>query len=137
MGKSSIWSLLLVVTIMVRQSSCFNTLPGETVKINAIHWIRQKPGRALEWIGWMSTGNNAASYASSFQSRFSMTEDVPSSTQFLQIQTLTAADSAVYFCAREDTVSEDSGAAAQKPPQRISSVISIISVFSYHHTKSY
>uniref|UniRef100_A0A3Q3G9C0 Ig-like domain-containing protein n=1 Tax=Labrus bergylta TaxID=56723 RepID=A0A3Q3G9C0_9LABR len=122
--------------------------PGETVKMsciisgysmtsNAIHWIRQKPGRALEWIGWMSTGNNAASYASSFQSRFSMTEDVPSSTQFLQIQTLTAADSAVYFCAREDTVSEDSGAAAQKPPQRISSVISIISVFSYHHTKSY
>uniref|UniRef100_A0A3Q3FI31 Ig-like domain-containing protein n=1 Tax=Labrus bergylta TaxID=56723 RepID=A0A3Q3FI31_9LABR len=115
--------------------------PGETVKMSCIisgfdmtsdyiHWIRQKPGRALEWIGWMDAGRNSASYASSFQSRFSMTEDVPSSTQFLQIQTLTAADSAVYFCAREDT-------AAQKPPERISSVISIISVFSYHHTKSY
>uniref|UniRef100_A0A3Q3G4G5 Ig-like domain-containing protein n=1 Tax=Labrus bergylta TaxID=56723 RepID=A0A3Q3G4G5_9LABR len=155
MGKSSIWSLLLVVTIhgvwseiRLEQSPSEVKRPGETVKMsciisgysmtsNNIHWIRQKPGRALEWIGWMSTGNNAASYASSFQSRFSMTEDVPSSTQFLQIQTLTAADSAVYFCARDDTVSEDSGAAAQKPPQRISSVISIISVFSYHHTKSY
>uniref|UniRef100_A0A3Q3E607 Ig-like domain-containing protein n=1 Tax=Labrus bergylta TaxID=56723 RepID=A0A3Q3E607_9LABR len=86
--------------------------PGETVKMSCIisgfdmtsdyiHWIRQKPGRALEWIGWMDAGSNSASYASSFQSRFSMTEDVPSSTQFLQIQTLTAADSAVYFCARE------------------------------------
>ncbi|XP_060921241.1 Ig heavy chain Mem5-like [Labrus mixtus] len=115
MGKSSIWSLLLVVTIhgvwseiRLEQSPSEVKRPGETVKMSCIisgfdmtsyniHWIRQKPGRALEWIGWMNTGNNDASYASSFQSRFSMTEDVPSSTQFLQIQTLTAADSAVYF----------------------------------------
>ncbi|XP_065820811.1 Ig heavy chain Mem5-like [Labrus bergylta] len=124
MGKSSIWSLLLVVTIhgvwseiRLEQSPSEVKRPGETVKMSCIisgfdmtsfyiHWIRQKPGRALEWIGWMSTGSNSASYASSFQSRFSMTEDVPSSTQFLQIQTLTAADSAVYFCARDDTVSD-------------------------------
>uniref|UniRef100_A0A3Q3FHG6 Ig-like domain-containing protein n=1 Tax=Labrus bergylta TaxID=56723 RepID=A0A3Q3FHG6_9LABR len=140
---TGVWS-----EIRLEQSPSEVKRPGETVKMSCIisgfdmtsfyiHWIRQKPGRALEWIGWMSTGSNSASYASSFQSRFSMTEDVPSSTQFLQIQTLTAADSAVYFCARDDTVSEDSGAAAQKPPERISSVISIISVFSYHHTKSY
>uniref|UniRef100_A0A3Q3MNQ6 Ig-like domain-containing protein n=1 Tax=Labrus bergylta TaxID=56723 RepID=A0A3Q3MNQ6_9LABR len=101
--------------IRLEQSPSEVKRPGETVKMsciisgysmtsNNIHWIRQKPGRALEWIGRMDTGNNAARYASSFQSRFSMTEDVPSSTQFLQIQTLTAADSAVYFCAREDTM---------------------------------
>uniref|UniRef100_A0A3Q3FNT6 Ig-like domain-containing protein n=1 Tax=Labrus bergylta TaxID=56723 RepID=A0A3Q3FNT6_9LABR len=94
--------------IRLEQSPSEVKRPGETVKMSCIisgfdmtsdyiHWIRQKPGRALD-------------YASSFQSRFSMTEDVPSSTQFLQIQTLTAADSAVYFCAREDT-------AAQKPPE--------------------
>uniref|UniRef100_A0A3Q3F4Q1 Ig-like domain-containing protein n=1 Tax=Labrus bergylta TaxID=56723 RepID=A0A3Q3F4Q1_9LABR len=114
----SIWSLLLVVTIhgvwseiRLEQSPSEVKRPGETVKMSCIisgfdmtsdyiHWIRQKPGRALD-------------YASSFQSRFSMTEDVPSSTQFLQIQTLTAADSAVYFCARETQW-------AQKPPERIS-----------------
>ncbi|XP_035990841.1 uncharacterized protein LOC118562516 [Fundulus heteroclitus] len=66
--------------------------PGERVKMSCvisgysmtsynIHWIRQRPGRALEWIGWMNTGNNDASYGSSFQGRFMMTENVPSSTQ--------------------------------------------------------
>lgn len=85
---------------------------GDTVKMSCvisgfsmtqhyIHWIRQRPGRALEWIGRMDTGKNSAIYASSFQSRFTMTEDVPRSTQYLQIQSLTAGDSAVYFCARQ------------------------------------
>uniref|UniRef100_A0A3Q3ETW1 Ig-like domain-containing protein n=1 Tax=Labrus bergylta TaxID=56723 RepID=A0A3Q3ETW1_9LABR len=154
MGKSSIWSLLLVVTIhgvwseiRLEQSPSEVKRPGETVKMSCIisgysmtssYPLDPTETRESSGVDWVDdTGSNSASYASSFQSRFSMTEDVPSSTQFLQIQTLTAADSAVYFCARDDTVSEDSGAAAQKPPQRISSVISIISVFSYHHTKSY
>uniref|UniRef100_A0A3B3CHP2 Ig-like domain-containing protein n=1 Tax=Oryzias melastigma TaxID=30732 RepID=A0A3B3CHP2_ORYME len=86
--------------------------PGETVKMSCvisgfdmtdhyIHWIRQKPGRALD----------------SFQDRFLMTEVVSSSSQYLEISSLTAEDSAVYFCARRSTVTEDSEAAAQKPPQ--------------------
>uniref|UniRef100_A0A3Q1JMA4 Ig-like domain-containing protein n=1 Tax=Anabas testudineus TaxID=64144 RepID=A0A3Q1JMA4_ANATE len=88
--------------------------PGETVKMSCvisgfdmtsyyIHWIRQRSGKALEWIGRMNTGTNSASYASSFQSRVIMTENVPSSTQYLEVKSLTAEDSAVYFCAR-DTV---------------------------------
>uniref|UniRef100_A0A3Q1CRU6 Ig-like domain-containing protein n=1 Tax=Amphiprion ocellaris TaxID=80972 RepID=A0A3Q1CRU6_AMPOC len=86
--------------------------PGETVKMSCIisgfdmtsyyiHWIRQRPGQALEWIGRMDTGKNSASYASAFQNRFPMTEDVSSSTQYLQIKSLTAEDSAVYYCARQ------------------------------------
>uniref|UniRef100_A0A3P9IQK4 Ig-like domain-containing protein n=1 Tax=Oryzias latipes TaxID=8090 RepID=A0A3P9IQK4_ORYLA len=102
--------------------------PGETVKMSCvcsgfsmtsynIHWIRQKPGRALEWIGRMNAGSNSPTYSSSFQGRFLMTEVVSSSSQYLEISSLTAEDSAVYFCARGSTVTEDSEAAAQKPPQ--------------------
>ncbi|TWW69757.1 Ig heavy chain V region 23 [Takifugu flavidus] len=64
-----------------------------------IHWIRQRPGKALEWIGRMNAGSNSASYGSSFKSGYVMTEDVSSSTQYLQISSLTAEDSAVFFCA--------------------------------------
>lgn len=105
--------------------------PGEKVKMSCItsgytmtehyiHWIRQRPGNALEWIGRMDTGSNSATFSSSFQSRFIMTEDVPKSTQYLEVTSLTAEDSAVYFCAR-DTVTEDSGAAEQKHPQTTNS----------------
>uniref|UniRef100_A0A8C9Z628 Ig-like domain-containing protein n=1 Tax=Sander lucioperca TaxID=283035 RepID=A0A8C9Z628_SANLU len=135
---TGVWS-----EIKLDQSPSQVKRPGETVKMsciisgysmtsNYIHWIRQRPGEALEWIGRISPYRSTPSYASSFQSRFSFTQDVPSSTQYLEVQSLTAADSAVYFCAREDTVTEDSGAAAQKP-QQICLVIIITSGFSNQH----
>lgn len=99
--------------------------PGETLHIpcvtsgykmtdNSMNWIRQKSGKGLEWIGFINTYTAVATYASSFQSRFSFTQDVSSSTQFLQITGLTTEDSAVYFCARRATVTDDSAAAMQK-----------------------
>uniref|UniRef100_A0A3B3BWR6 Ig-like domain-containing protein n=1 Tax=Oryzias melastigma TaxID=30732 RepID=A0A3B3BWR6_ORYME len=128
------WSLVFLLFLQVwsqiklDQSPNVVKRPGETVKMScvisgysmtsySIHWIRQKPGRALEWIGWMYTGRNSPTYSSSFQDRFLMTEVVSSSSQYLEISSLTAEDSAVYFCARRSTVTEDSEAAAQKPPQ--------------------
>ncbi|KAI9523267.1 hypothetical protein NQZ68_028291 [Dissostichus eleginoides] len=120
-ADTGVWS-----EIKLEQSSSQVQTPGGTVKMSCItsgytltsyniHWIRQRPGHALEWVGMMNTGSNSAIYGSSFQSRFTMTEDVPSSTQYLEVSSLTAGDSAVYFCARH-TVTKDSGAAAVKPP---------------------
>uniref|UniRef100_A0A3Q2CRC8 Ig-like domain-containing protein n=1 Tax=Cyprinodon variegatus TaxID=28743 RepID=A0A3Q2CRC8_CYPVA len=104
---TGVWS-----EIKLDQSASVVKRPGETVKMSCVlsgysltshdmHWIRQRPGKALEWMGYMSTGNNDPSYASSFQSRLTMTEDGSSSNQYLEISSLTAEDSAVYFCARQ------------------------------------
>ncbi|KAF3846548.1 hypothetical protein F7725_003626 [Dissostichus mawsoni] len=41
----------------------------------------------------MNAGSNSPTYGSSFQSRFTMTEDVPSSTQYLEVSSLAAGDS--------------------------------------------
>uniref|UniRef100_A0A3B3DH82 Ig-like domain-containing protein n=1 Tax=Oryzias melastigma TaxID=30732 RepID=A0A3B3DH82_ORYME len=115
------WSLVFLLflqgvwsQIKLDQSPNVVKRPGETVKMSCvisgysmtssfIHWIKQKPGRALEWIGRRDTGNKSPIYASSFQDRFLMTEVVSSSSQYLEISSLTAEDSAVYFCARSST----------------------------------
>ncbi|KAI5628918.1 Ig heavy chain V region 914 [Silurus asotus] len=112
--------------IRLDQSPAVVNKPGETVKISCkisgysmtsynIHWIRQKPGKALEWLGYMSTGNNRGTYAESVKNQLTFTEDVSASTQYLEAKSLRTEDTAVYYCAREATVTETEEAAVQKP----------------------
>ncbi|KAI4905589.1 hypothetical protein NFI96_008848, partial [Prochilodus magdalenae] len=81
---------IISAEIRLDQSPAEVKKPGEAVKIsctisgysmtsNNMGWIRQKPGNALEWIGWMSTGSNSATYADSMRDHFVMTEDVSTS----------------------------------------------------------
>ena len=83
--------------------------PGGTVKISCkisgfdmrgywMNWIRQKPAGNLEWIGAMNSGS--VYYAESLKGQFTLTDDVPTSMQYLEAKSLKAEDTAVYYCAR-------------------------------------
>uniref|UniRef100_A0A8C4RD16 Immunoglobulin heavy variable 4-1 n=1 Tax=Erpetoichthys calabaricus TaxID=27687 RepID=A0A8C4RD16_ERPCA len=64
----------------------------------ATHWIRQLPGNALQWLSYINC-HGSTGYASSVQGRFTTTKS--SSSVSLEMRSMTAADSAVYYCARQ------------------------------------
>ncbi len=65
-----------------------------------LHWIRQKEGKGLEWIGRIDSGTGTI-FAQSLQGQFSITKDVSKNLVSLDIRSLKQKDSAVYYCARE------------------------------------
>nr|4XVS_H Chain H, VRC07_1995 45-VRC01.H01+07.O-863513/45-VRC01.L01+07.O-110653 Heavy chain [Homo sapiens]4XVT_H Chain H, donor 45 45-VRC01.H01+07.O-863513/45-VRC01.L01+07.O-110653 (VRC07_1995) Heavy chain [Homo sapiens] len=65
-----------------------------------INWVRQAPGRGLEWMGWMKPRGGAVNYPQKFQGRVTMTRDMSTDTAFLDMSNLRSDDTAVYFCAR-------------------------------------
>uniref|UniRef100_A0A671RVU9 Ig-like domain-containing protein n=1 Tax=Sinocyclocheilus anshuiensis TaxID=1608454 RepID=A0A671RVU9_9TELE len=80
--------------------------PGESVTLSCtvsgfsmssywMHWIRQKPGKGLEWIG------STVYYAQSLQGQFSITTDTSKNMLYLEVKSLKTEDTAVYYCARE------------------------------------
>uniref|UniRef100_UPI004072FD87 11883 heavy chain n=1 Tax=Oryctolagus cuniculus TaxID=9986 RepID=UPI004072FD87 len=64
-------------------------------------WVRQAPGKGLEWIACVCAGRSGGTtyYASWAKGRFTISK-TSSPTVTLQMTSLTAADTATYFCAR-------------------------------------
>uniref|UniRef100_A0A8D0BIQ2 Ig-like domain-containing protein n=1 Tax=Salvator merianae TaxID=96440 RepID=A0A8D0BIQ2_SALMN len=95
--------------------------PGESLRLSCrasgftfssyyMNWVRQAPGKGLEWVGEVNPNGDTQKYGTSVRGRFTISRDNPSSMLYLQMNNLKSEDTAVYYCAT-DTVRGSEGEA--------------------------
>uniref|UniRef100_A0A8C6AHW9 Ig-like domain-containing protein n=1 Tax=Monodon monoceros TaxID=40151 RepID=A0A8C6AHW9_MONMO len=78
------------------------TVSGFSLTNYDVHWVRQPPGKGLEWVGVIWDGGSIG-YNPTLKSRLSINRDTSKSQVYLSLSSLTTEDTAVYYCGR-DTV---------------------------------
>nr|NDP12164.1 immunoglobulin mu heavy chain [Bos taurus] len=133
-----LWTLLFVLSaprgvlsqVQLRESGPSLVKPSQTLSLTcttsgfsfgayAVGWVRQAPGKALEWVGDIrNDGSTCLNPA--LKSRVSITKDNSKSQVSLLVSSVTTEDTATYYCAkapaggcskgRYESYGDDSGA---------------------------
>nr|4DGV_H Chain H, HCV1 Heavy Chain [Homo sapiens]4DGY_H Chain H, HCV1 Heavy Chain [Homo sapiens]5KZP_E Chain E, HCV1-C1 Antibody Fab Heavy Chain [Homo sapiens]5KZP_F Chain F, HCV1-C1 Antibody Fab Heavy Chain [Homo sapiens]5KZP_G Chain G, HCV1-C1 Antibody Fab Heavy Chain [Homo sapiens]5KZP_H Chain H, HCV1-C1 Antibody Fab Heavy Chain [Homo sapiens] len=83
------------------------TASGFTFNNYGMHWVRQTPGKGLEWLAVIWFDENNKYYADSVRGRFTISRDNSKNTLFLQMNSLKTEDTAMYYCARDISLVRD------------------------------
>nr|NDP12959.1 immunoglobulin mu heavy chain [Bos taurus] len=74
------------------------TVSGFSLSSNDVLWVRQAPGKALEWVG-SSCGDGTTGFHPVLKSRLTITKDNSKSQVSLSLSSVTPEDTAIYYCA--------------------------------------
>nr|8OXX_B Chain B, Antibody fab fragment heavy chain [Homo sapiens] len=84
------------------------TASGFTFDDYAMHWVRQAPGKGLEWVSRISWNSRSIAYADSVKGRFTISRDSAKNSLYLQMNSLRTEDTALYYCAKDHYLGSDS-----------------------------
>nr|NDP19189.1 immunoglobulin gamma heavy chain [Bos taurus] len=114
-----LWTLLFVLSaprgvlsqVQLRESGPSLVKPSQTLSLTCttsgfsmssytMGWVRQAPGKAMEWVGGIR--NTGITYLNkALKSRLSITRDNSRSRVFLSLSSVTTEDTATYYCAKD------------------------------------
>nr|NDP12420.1 immunoglobulin mu heavy chain [Bos taurus] len=111
-----LWTLLFVLSaprgvlsqVQLRESGPSLVKPSQTLSLTCttsgfslssynVGWVRQAPGRQLEWVGHVSIGGSTY-YNPALKSRLSITKDNSKRQVSLSVSGVTPEDTATYYC---------------------------------------